>query len=130
MKISSFCVFTQPWPKADMDDEIKGIEMDAVPVTIERFVDDEFPGLVDCVLVDSDDCTHRFLEKAPVVGTANLSLDSAFPQFGYIACVIDNEWTDERGRQLVRVGTMKPWGIESTTGETTFTVLRDQIVQV
>lgn len=104
--------------------------MDALTVTIERFVDDDFPSLVECVLVDSDDYTHRFVEKAPVVGTSNLSLDSAFPQLGYIACVIEDEWTDERGRELVRVDTIKPWGIESTAGEITFTVLRTQLRQV
>jgi len=104
--------------------------MDVLPVTIERFVDDEFPGFVECVLIDSDDCSHRFIEKAPVVSTAILSLASAFPQPGCIACVVEDEWTDERGRQLIRVNTINPWGIESTTGDTTFTVLHDQIGRV
>jgi hypothetical protein len=104
--------------------------MNVLPVTIERFVDDDFPGFVDCVLVDSEDCSHRFVEKAPVVSTANLSLNSAFPQPGHIACVVEDEWIDERGRQLVRISTTNPWGIESTTGDTTFTVLRDQIERV
>jgi hypothetical protein len=104
--------------------------MVALPVTIERFVDDEFPGVVECVLVDSDDCAHRFVEKAPVVSTVDLSFDSIFPQPGHIACLIQDEWTDKRGRQLVRVDTVKPWGIESTTSETTFTVLREQIAHV
>jgi hypothetical protein len=104
--------------------------MNVLPVTIERFVDEGFPGFVDCVLVDSEDCSHRFVEKAPVVSTANLSLDSAFPQPGYIACVVEDEWIDERGPQLVRVSTTNPWGIESTTGDTTFTVLREKIERV
>lgn len=104
--------------------------MTALPVTIERFVDDEFPGVVECVLVDSDDCAHRFVEKTPVVSAVALSFDSIFPQPGYIACLIQDEWTDERGRQLVRVDTVKPWGIESTAGQTTFTVLREQIAHV
>lgn len=104
--------------------------MAALSVTIERFVDDEFPGVVECVLVDSDDCAHRFFEKAPVVSTADLSIDSIFPQPGYIACLIQDEWMDGRGRQLVRVDTVKPWGIESTAGETTFTVLREQIAHL
>jgi len=103
------------------------MEMDALLVRIERFVDDDFPGLVECVLVDFDDCPHRFVEKAPVVSSANLSFDSAFPQPGHIACVVDEKWTDERGRRLVRVSTIEPWNVESTTGETTFTVLRDQV---
>lgn len=104
--------------------------MDVLPVTIERLVDDDFPCFVECVLIDSDDCSHRFVEKAPVVSTANLSLDSTFPQPGYIACVVEDEWTDKRGRQLVRVSTTNPWGIESTTGDTTFIVLHDQIERV
>ena len=104
--------------------------MAALPMTIERFIDKEFPGVVECVLIDSDDCAHRFVEKAPVVSTVDLSFDSIFPQPGYIACLIQDEWTDERGRQLVRVNTLTPWGIESTAGETTFTVLREQVAQV
>jgi hypothetical protein len=56
------------------------MEMDALPVTIERFVDDEFPGVVEFSFVDSDDCRHRFVEKAPVVSTANLSFASGYPQ--------------------------------------------------
>jgi len=104
--------------------------MAALPVTIERFVHVDFPGVVECVLVDSDNCAHRFVEKAPVVSTVDLSIDSTFPQPGYIACLIQDDWTDGRGRQLVRVDTVKPWGIESTAGVTTFTVLREQITDL
>jgi hypothetical protein len=104
--------------------------MDALSVTIERFVDDHFPGWVECSLIDADDCMHQFIEKAPVVSTTNLLPDSAFPQPGYIACLAQDEWIDERGRQLVRVDTTKPWGVESTVREASFTVLRDQIVQL
>lgn len=104
--------------------------MVALPVTIERLVEDGFPGVVECVLIDSDDCAHRFVEKAPVVSIEALSFNSIFPQLGYIACLIQAEWTEEGGRQLVRVDTVKPWGIESTAGETTFTVLREQIAHV
>lgn len=104
--------------------------MAALSVTIVRFVHDEFPGVVECVLVDSDDCAHRFVEKAPVVSSVDLWIDSILPQPGYIACLIQDEWIDGRGRQLVRVDTVKPWGIESTGGETTFTVLREQIAHL
>ncbi|MBD8540812.1 hypothetical protein IFU00_00790 [Oxalobacteraceae sp. CFBP 8761] len=104
--------------------------MDVLTVTIERFVDDHFPGFVECILLDSEDCSHRFVEKVPVVTTANLSLDSAYPQPGCIACVVEDEWIDERGRPLARVSTTNPWGVESTTGDTTFTVLRNQIDRV
>lgn len=104
--------------------------MDALPVTIERFVDDHFPGWVECSLVDSDDCKHQFIEKAPVVSTANLLRDTAFPQPGYIACMVQDEWIDAQGRQLVRVDTLRPWGVESTVGETSFTLLRDQLLHL
>jgi hypothetical protein len=101
--------------------------MNVLSVTIERFVNDDFSGFVECVMVDSEYCSHRFFEKAPVLSTGNLSLNSAFPQPGHIACVVEDDRLDERGRQLVRVSTTNPWGIESTTGNTTFTVVRDQI---
>lgn len=71
--------------------------MDALSVTIQRFVDDQFPGFVECVVADSDGFKHQFIEKAPVVSRANLSLDSVFPQSGRIACLVQEEWIDERG---------------------------------
>jgi hypothetical protein len=103
--------------------------MDTLSVTIQRFIDDHFPGFVECSLVDSDGCEHQFVEKEPVVSAANLSFDSAFPQPGHIACVVHDEWMDEQGRKLVRVCTAKPWEVESVVGETNFTVLREQIVR-
>jgi hypothetical protein len=106
------------------------MQMDALPVRILRFVDDNFPGWVECSLVDSDGGIHQFIEKVPVVTTAILFCDSAFPQPGYIACLVQDEWTDERGRRLARASTVKPWGVESIAGEAVFTVILDQIVQL
>ena len=108
----------RPWPPG---------RESVTKVTIERFVDEDFPGLVECALVDSKGYTHRFVAKAPLVSTMDLSSDSTFPRSGYIACVVESEWTDDRGRQLVRVGNITPWDFESKAGEMTFTVLRDQI---
>ena len=65
--------------------------MDALSVMIERFVDDHFPGWVECSLVDSDACAYRFIEKAPVISAASLMPDSDFPQSGYIACLVQDE---------------------------------------
>lgn len=102
--------------------------MDAVSVTIQGFFDDSFPGFVACLLVDADGNERHFVDKAPVLGPPDLSFDSVFPQPGHIACAVRDEWIDGRGRKLVRVCTSQPWGLESTAGETYFTVLRDQIV--
>lgn len=103
--------------------------MDKLSVTIQRFVDEHFPGFVECSLVDADGCEHRFIEKEPVVSAANLSSDSTLPQAGQIACVVEDEWMDDLGRKLVRVATDEPWGVESAEGETSFTVLREQVLR-
>ena len=103
--------------------------MEMVSVSILRVVDDGFPTFVECVLVDADGQEHHFVEKLPVVGgLPELSFDRIFTQPGHIGCVVRDEWTDERGRELVRIDTLEPWGIESAAGETCFTVLRDQLM--
>lgn len=124
---ASDSAYTQGLPcKTDM----KGMPMDAVSVTIRRVVDDSFPGFVECVLVDADGHGHRFVDKAPVLGgPSDLSVDNVFPQPGHIACVVQEEWTDESERKRVRVDTVEPWGIASTAGETCFTVFHDQLIR-
>ena len=96
-------------------------------VQIERFVNENFPGFVGCVLIDADGVRHEFIEKAPVVSTSPLRSKSLYPQPGYIGCIIEEEFVDELGRRLVRVSTEKPWSIESVAGMTKFTVFKDQI---
>lgn len=103
--------------------------MVALLVQVERFVDSHQPGFVECVLVDADGRRHVFVEKGPIVSMASLWVDSAYPQPGYLACTIESEWTDERGRHLVRACTKEPWSIESVAGEATFTVLDEQVTR-
>jgi hypothetical protein len=71
--------------------ELKDV-MNVLPVTIERFVSDDFPSCVECVLVDSEECSHRFVEKAPVVTTANLLLTALF-----LSQVISLAWLKTNG---------------------------------
>ncbi|WP_394782240.1 hypothetical protein [Undibacterium sp.] len=97
-------------------------------VEIERFVDNDFPGFVECSLVDAGGVRHEFVEKVPVVSSANLRDDSTYLQSGYIGCIIENERIDKLGRHLMQVDTNQPWGIESIVGETRFEVLAEQIV--
>lgn len=101
--------------------------MFSLTVQIERYVDEHFPGFVECVLIDAEGVRHEFHEKVPVVSAIGLNTKSVYPQPGYIGCVIENEWLDGLGRRLVRVNTEKPWSIESITGAKTFTVLKEQI---
>jgi hypothetical protein len=105
------------------------MRMTAVSVEIARFVDDRQPGFVECVLVDADGRSHAFVEKGPVVSASNLLPGSKYPRAGSIACEVISEFTDSSGRQLVRIDTDRPHGVESSSGETKFVVLPSQLVR-
>jgi hypothetical protein len=98
-------------------------------VSILRFVDDHQPGFVECALTDASSEVHLFVEKGPVVSTMNLVATSRYPVDGVIACEIEATWIDEEGRSLSRVNTERPWGVESTSGQTVFIVLSSQIAR-
>ena len=98
-----------------------------ISVQIERFVDDHQPGFVECLLVDALGQSHLFIEKVPIVTTANLRSDSSYPQMGTIACEVELELSDEQGRNLLRVSTERPWSVESTEGISCFWVLSSQV---
>lgn len=103
--------------------------MKAISIQIERFVDDDQPGFVECRLVDADGRSHMFIEKLPVVTSLNLWSDSSYPQAGTIACEIESESVDVAGRKLAQVNTERPWGVESTEGVSRFLVLSSQVVR-
>jgi len=101
--------------------------MPGLTIEIERYVDDSFPGWVECSLVDAFSNRHLFREKGPIVKAGYLGPESAYPQHGAIACEVEAEWKDDSGRSLVRVNTELPWGAESISGETRFVVPRAQV---
>ena len=103
------------------------VRMPAVTIQIERFVDDSFPGFVACNLIDAYGNKHLFLEKAPIV-SKELLPDGRYPRPGCVACIVEHQWRDATGRQLARVNTAQPWGIESTSGQSLFDVLLTQIL--
>ena len=101
--------------------------MDAITVSIVRFVDDEpQPGLVECELTDAFGNRHSFIEKTAIVSAENLSRDSRYPQTGVIACEVAAVWSDASGRSLARVRT-DVWGVESADGIRTFVVDRSSV---
>jgi hypothetical protein len=102
--------------------------MPAVSIQITRYVDDHFPGFVECILVDALGAAHIFVEKVPVVSADNLSSASTYPCKGEIECEVCREWQDAAGLAFATVRTERPWGIESTTGETEFTVSSSQLI--
>lgn len=101
--------------------------MPTLSVQIIRFVDDHFPGFVECEFVDANGQPHRFVEKAPVVTEMPLSAETAYPQSGMVACVIETQWEDDAGRTLRDICTERPWSITSQEGATRFTVMRAQV---
>lgn len=96
-------------------------------VQIIRFVDDYQPGWVACEFVDAEGRRHQIVEKVPVVSSDYLDADSAYPRDGQVACEVMGCWTDAGGRELVRVTTARPWGIESSEGLAEFVLLASQL---
>ncbi len=98
--------------------------MVGVRVQIVRFVDDAFPGFVECELVDAHDRRWLFVDKGPVVTTEFLTAHDSYPQPGIIACeVID------RADRIVHIDTSRPWSVESTEGQTRFEVPEASLVE-
>jgi hypothetical protein len=105
--------------------------MPSVTIEVVRYLGNEpQPGTVECELIDALGRTHRFVEKIAVVSGEPLVASSAYPRSETIACEIEERWTDEHGRNLVRVDTERPWGIESTDGMTRFIVLSSQVSMI
>ena len=104
-------------------------DMIAVAVDITRFVSEAFPGFVECALVDAAGKLHSFVEKVPVVTRESLGPDSSYPCKGAIAVQVQTEFRDHSDRLLARIDTSMPWGVESTSGETIFTVLSSALTR-
>ncbi|HEX5067034.1 MAG TPA: hypothetical protein VFY49_13025 [Myxococcota bacterium] len=92
--------------------------------------DDHFPIVVSCTLRDIHGRAWQFVEKAPVVSTANLTAQSSYPQNGDFGCRVISRSVDATGRATALIDTSSPWGIESTDGCARFEVFADQLVEV
>jgi hypothetical protein len=77
--------------------------------------------------VDTEGRAHTIVDKVPAFTAAVLDERSEYPQTGSVACEVLEAWTDERGRELVRVSTERPWAISATDGESEFVVERRQV---
>src|SRR5262245_41451805 len=100
----------------------------AVRVNISRYVDESFPGWVECRLVDAFGYDHVFVEKVPVVIKGHLDAASSYPQFGVIAFVVLWISQSDDGRRLVHIDTQTPWGVESLAGRSRFDVFPEELV--
>jgi hypothetical protein len=102
-------------------------ELSQLAVKIVRFVNDAFPGSGACVLEDAEGRRHELIDKVPVLSDVMLDETSTCPQGSGVRCTILGRWTDINSRQLVRVSTGKPDGVESTEGLLEFVVLSSQV---
>jgi len=96
-------------------------------VQIVRFVDDAQPGWVSCEFEDAEGRRHEFIDKVPIFSDVMLDETSTYPHAGGARCTILGQWSDVNSRELVRVSTVKPDGIESTEGLSEFVVLSSQV---
>jgi hypothetical protein len=103
----------------------------ALKVTITRYVNDEpQPGIVECELHDVHGHRWCFIEKTAIVSATNLDANSAYPQPGVIAAQVVNRSRDATGREIIRIDTERPWGVESVDGVTQFEVLPESLVEL
>lgn len=96
-------------------------------VEIVRFADASNPGWVECRLIDAFGHLWTFIEKYPIVSSEILEEDSSYPQDGSVACQVVSKERDDRGREILLVDTEYPWHVKSTTGQTRFHVLPEQL---
>ncbi len=101
--------------------------MIAVRVTISRFVDESFPGWVECWLEDIHGRIWKFNVKVPVVSAEDLWIDSEYPRPASLACTVLERKSDSTGRQIVMIDTNMPWAVESIDGVAVFDLLADQL---
>ena len=107
---------------------IEDNQVPAVQVEITRFTDSTNPGWVECRIADAWGKEWSFVEKLPVVSRDDLGAESEYPQTGIVACEIVKRWQDDQNRDLATIDTTKPWGVESSDGNTQFDILVDQLV--
>ena len=108
------------WNSPDSTVELK--------VDIVRFIDESYPGFVECRLIDANGREWCFHDKVPVFTTAPLNSDCALPQTGVIACQVVESSIRSDGREIICVDTERPWHVEAITGETRFDVYAEQLV--
>jgi hypothetical protein len=97
-------------------------------VQIVRYVDDHFPGFVECELADASGGIHTFFEKGPVVSDKWPRPDDSYPISGEIRCEILEQWKSPDGRDLLRVTTQQPVSVETKDGVAEFVVLSSQVI--
>jgi hypothetical protein len=96
-------------------------------VRIVRFVDDRFPGWVECDFVDANSVRHSIVDKYPLFTTEILDATSVYPQLGEAPCEVLELFRDSQGRELARITLARPGVMESKEGVSEFVVEATQL---
>jgi hypothetical protein len=104
------------------------VRVPELTVRIVRFVDDSFPGWVECTLTDAEGREWTFHDKVPMFTCEQLSAASSYPQPGVVGCQIVQRSRDAAGREIVTVDTRLPWDCRATDGTYQFDVLAEQVI--
>ena len=107
-----------------------GPELGELTVEIVRLVDDYFPAIVACEFVDSDDRRHTLIDKVLVFSTDALDATTTYPLPGAVRCTVLRRWTDDQGRELLRISTAEPDAVESTEELQEFVVSKNQVKRI
>ncbi|CAM4519571.1 hypothetical protein NONI108955_41360 [Nocardia ninae] len=93
-----------------------------------RWVDDEpQPGLVEVRLNDIHGDEHVFIDKEPIfTPDSSLGPQTAYPVRVELGCEVLSTRVLHDGRTAHTITTVRPWDIESVTGQTEFEVALDQ----
>jgi len=73
--------------------------------------------------------TTSLRDRVPIFTDEMLDADSEHPTTGKIPCEVLERFQDATGRELVRVSTEKPFGIDSAEGLSEFIVLPGLITE-
>lgn len=100
-----------------------------VRARIQRWFSTEpLPGLVEVDLVDASGKRWTFVDKAALFGPEALMADTGYPRDCVIACIELGRRIDTHGREVVRISTDKPWGVETAEAVSVFEVDSSQLL--
>jgi len=91
-------------------------------VEFTKFVDDSFPGFVQCEFSDALGKRHAIVDKVPVLTLAELGPESTYPQPGTVTCEIVSRYQSDAGNDLANITISRPNSLETVDGITEFVV--------
>jgi len=96
-------------------------------LSIVEFINDHLPGFVAGEFTDASGNVHRIEDKVPIFTMEMLDQNSKYPQPGSARCALVSVSVDDDGRGLAEITITRPDGLETTSGQVSFVVLKSQL---